>query len=94
MDIEKKKERKKIPYRCQRADGEISDVYVYICIYARVYAFPFPAYIHVYVRVCVCVCAYVRMFLDPVKYLVNQELIKLEGIAYEIYFDFSLRIKI
>lgn len=64
--------KKKFPYRCQKAkQSEISDVYVYICIYARVHAFPFLAYIRIYVRVCVCVCAYVRMSLDPVKYLVK-----------------------
>lgn len=66
-------------------------IYVYMHVYN---AFPCLAYIRIYVRVCVCVCAYVRMSLDSVKYIHSQELIKLEGIAYEIYFDFSLHIKI
>jgi len=42
-------------------------------------------YTYVYVYVCARVCAYVSRSSQ----VFSQELIKLEAIAYEIYFDFS-----
>jgi len=66
-------------------------MYVYICIYARVYVFPFVLHTYVYTYIYVYVCA--RMYaLDPDEYSV-EKLIKLEGIVYEIYFDSSLLIE-
>jgi len=62
-------------------------IYVYMHVYMRLSSF---AYIRIYIRVCVCVCAYVC--LDPGEYSI-EKLIKLEGIAYEIYFDSSLFIE-